>query len=134
MKHSREAGEEGSEVDLASLDPWVRRWSQGHTTISRELPPVKVALVPGSCPRGQTQGWCLREGEVAPLQPKGFAEPFQVNSAGLPCPPTSAWPKAQVREALFGLDRVFILPNLWKDFAGREENCIPEPVPEGRFP
>ena len=88
MKHSREVGEEGSEVGLASLDPWVRQWSQGHPTIGgrlrlrRELPPVKVAVAPGSCPRGQTQGWCLREGEVAPLQPKGFAEPFQVTQRG----------------------------------------------------
>ena len=93
MKHSREAGEEGSEVDLASLDPWVRRWSQGHTTISRELPPVKVALVPGSCPRGQTQGWCLREGEVAPLQPRDLQSLFKLTQRGYLARPPLLGPK-----------------------------------------
>ena len=111
MKHSREVGEEGSEVGLASLDPWVRRWSQGHPTIGgrlrlrRELPPVKVAVAPGSCPQGRHRGGASERARWLPCSRRDLQSLFKsLSGATLPAH-LSAWPKAQVREALFSRGR-----------------------------
>lgn len=94
----------------------------------------------GTPRRGRTTCWSLSptcsdevpRGVLSQL--KWFAEPSTFLSvAALPSHLCLARVPGEGSFEQPWVSGVFILPNLLKDFAGSEGNCIPEPMPERPF-